>query len=92
MILLFTFATIQAMKTYTYRIIIEPDGKYFHAYVPALSGCHTFGKTFAEAKEHVREAIAVYLEGLAKLGESIPLDDGMELFQTVSFEKDKVTI
>ena len=46
---------------YTYRVIIEPDGKHFHAYAPALKGCHTSGKTIAEAKKNIREAIALYL-------------------------------
>lgn len=52
------------MKTYTYRIIIEPDGKYFHAYAPALSGCHSFGKTLSEA-------IVGYVEALLKEGQSV---------------------
>lgn len=52
------------MKYHTFRTIIEPDGKYFHGYAPALLGCHTFGKTIAETKKRLREAIAVYLESL----------------------------
>ncbi len=71
------------MKNYTYRIIIEPDGKYFHAYVPALSGCHTFGKTIAEAKKHVREAIEVYVDSLMGHGEPIPQDNSFESFETI---------
>ena len=59
-------------NSHTFRVIIEPDGKYFHAYAPALPGCHTFGKTMMEAKKHVREAITAYLETLVKLGEGIP--------------------
>ena len=72
------------MNTHTYRVIIEPDGKYFHAYVPALPGCRTFGKTVLEARKHIHEAIAAYLEALIKLGEAIPADEGLELFETVS--------
>ncbi len=26
-----------------FTVVIEPDGEEFHAYVPALPGCHTFG-------------------------------------------------
>lgn len=77
------------MNTHTYRVIIEPDGKYFHAYVPALRGCHTFGKTILEAKKNVREAITAYLEALVKLGETIPADEGLELFETVSVKKQR---
>lgn len=71
------------MLTYTYRVIIEPDGKYFHAYVPALPGCHTFGKTITEAKKRVREAIAVYVESLQAKGEGVPQDESFESFETV---------
>ena len=68
----------------------NPDGKYFHAYVPALPGCHTFGKTIPEAKKHVREAIAVYLESLLMHGESIPKDDSFESFETVERKREKI--
>ena len=51
-------------KTFTYRVIIEPDGRYYHGYVPALPGCHTFGKTIIETQKNLREAISVYLDCL----------------------------
>lgn len=41
---------------------IEKDGKYFHAYCPELPGCHTFGKTYPEALEHLKDAMILYLE------------------------------
>ncbi|PIR87246.1 MAG: hypothetical protein COU11_01445 [Candidatus Harrisonbacteria bacterium CG10_big_fil_rev_8_21_14_0_10_49_15] len=75
---------------HTFRVIIEPDGKHFHAYVPALPGCHTFGKTMLEAKSRVREAITVHLKGLKKVGEIIPTDDSFELFETVAIDHPKV--
>ena len=49
----------------TYRVIIEKDSKGFHGYVPALRGCHTWGKTIEETKKHLNEAIGLYLESLA---------------------------
>ncbi|MCX6717125.1 MAG: type II toxin-antitoxin system HicB family antitoxin [Candidatus Taylorbacteria bacterium] len=52
------------MKPYTYRTIIEKDGKYFHGFVPALLGCHTCGKTIDETKKRLREAIELYVESL----------------------------
>jgi len=73
------------MSTYTYRIIIEPDGKQFHAYVPALRGCHTFGKTIAEAKKRVREAIICHLQGLVKDGGQVPREeDSFEMIHSIS--------
>ncbi len=50
--------------SYTYRTIIEPDDKLFHGYVPALPGCHTFGKTITETKKYLKEAIELYVESL----------------------------
>ncbi|MSR85742.1 type II toxin-antitoxin system HicB family antitoxin [Candidatus Uhrbacteria bacterium] len=46
----------------TYRIIIEPDKKGFHGYVPALKGCHTWGKTIMETKRHLQEAMSLYIK------------------------------
>ncbi len=37
------------------------DG-YVAAFVPALPGCHTQGRTLAEAVQNVKEAIGLYLE------------------------------
>ena len=71
-------------KTHTYRVIIEPDGKCFHAYAPALPGCHTFGKTITEAKKHIREAISLYIETLLSNKKTIPSDESFESFETIS--------
>ena len=73
--------------TYPYRIIIEPDEGGFHASVPALPGCHTWGKTIDEARAMVRDAIDVYLRSLVADGERVPTDSGFELFETVSAPK-----
>jgi len=37
------------MAVYRFTVVIEPDEDAFHAYVPALPGCHTFGSTVEEA-------------------------------------------
>lgn len=68
---------------HTYRVIIEPDTKGYHGYVPALRGCHTWGKTIAETKGHLRDAIALYLESLVADGVVIPEDQSFEAFETV---------
>ena len=73
--------------TYTYRIILEPDEGGFHASVPALPGCHTWGKTIDEARAMVRDAIDVYLRSLVADGEKIRSDSGFELFETVPAPK-----
>ena len=72
------------MRIYTFRIIIEPDGKNaFHGYVPSLRGCHTCGKTIEETKGNLKEAIKCHIQGLRKDHEPIPQEENsLELVQT----------
>jgi len=76
------------MKTntnYTFRIIIEPDeGGAFHGYVPALSGCHTFGATIEETRKNLKDAISIYVSSLVADGEYVPQDKSFESFETVT--------
>jgi len=71
----------------TYRIIIESDKRGFHGYVPALKGCHTWGRTIAETKKYLQEAIALYIESLMAHGDAIPQDTSFESFETVEIPK-----
>jgi len=63
------------MAQYRFTIVIEPDEGLFHAYVPALPGCHTFGNTVEEARANIAEAIAVHIEAMLEDGESIPREE-----------------
>ncbi len=61
------------MKCYHYTVIIEPDEPSgYHAWVPALKGCHSAGKSVAMAKKNIREAVDLYLESLGARGLPIP--------------------
>ena len=72
------------METFTFRIIIEPDERgTFHGYVPALPGCHTWGRTLSETRRHMRDAMRAYLKSLRADGLSIPQDSGFELIETL---------
>lgn len=73
----------QKVMNLTYRVIIEPDKRGYHGYVPALRGCHTWGRTIDETKKHLREAMEVFLESLKAHGEKIPRDASFETFETV---------
>ena len=53
-------------------IIVEPDGKEFHAYCSALPGLHASGQTEQEAVENALELAAVYLLSLLKHGDPLP--------------------
>lgn len=73
------------MNTHTYRVIIEPDeNDTFHAYVPALPGCHTWGESLFDAREKIRDAMTAYLAVLAEDNEVIPKDIGFEMVETVA--------
>jgi predicted RNase H-like HicB family nuclease len=67
------------VKSYIFRVVVAedamPDGtRAFHAYCPALKGCHTWGHTEEEALANIREAIELYVEDLREAGEPIPTD------------------
>jgi predicted RNase H-like HicB family nuclease len=51
-----------AMKTY--RIIYErdPSGTWL-VRAPRVRGCHTYGRTLAEARQNMREALALFVAG-----------------------------
>jgi antitoxin HicB len=59
-----------------YTIVLEPDTDEggFTVLVPALPGCVTQGGTVEECIERAKEAIAGYLECLAKDGLPAPDD------------------
>lgn len=56
-------------------MVIEPDEEAFHAYVPALPGCHTFGMTIDEARANIAEAMALHVESMQEDGEAVPVED-----------------
>ena len=69
------------MTIYSFTVVIEPDEEGFHAYVPVLPGCHTFGETVEEARANIAEAIELHLESMLEDGEPIPIE-GEPLFIT----------
>ena len=67
------------MKSYVFKIVVEEDSfedgrSGYHAYCPALKGCHTWGHTYSEALANAREAVELYVEDLREAGEPIPVD------------------
>ena len=55
-----------------YAIVIEKGPTSYGAYVPDLPGCVAVGKTRAEVKKLIVEAIPLHLEGLREDGLAIP--------------------
>ncbi|MGC2323596.1 MAG: type II toxin-antitoxin system HicB family antitoxin [Terriglobales bacterium] len=59
-----------------FNIILRPEPQGgFTAIVPALPGCVTYGRTLAEARKMVKDAISGYIESLRKHKEPIPTDE-----------------
>lgn len=58
---------------YTVVLTKDEDGNYI-ATVPALQGCHTWGRTRRQAIKNAMEVIEGYVEMLENEGEPIPKD------------------
>ena len=62
------------MKTYEFTIIMERDKNGYHAFAPALPGCHSFGPTLEKARKNVEQAIQLHVECMREDGEEIPIE------------------
>jgi predicted RNase H-like HicB family nuclease len=67
------------VKTYVFKIVVEQDqfedGRpAWHAWCPALKGCHTWGHSYEEALANVREAAELFVQDLVESGQKIPVD------------------
>ncbi len=62
------------MKTYVFRVVVEPDDDRWFAYAPALEslGGATWGHTREEALKNLREVLQMTVEGLRAHGQAIP--------------------
>lgn len=56
-----------------YAVVIERAKSNYSAYVPDLPGCVATGKTIAEVRREIREAIQFHLDGLRE--ESLPIPE-----------------
>lgn len=62
------------MKTYVFKVVVEPDDDRWHAYCPALGkyGASTWGNTKEEALKNIGEVVQMVVEELIEDGETIP--------------------
>jgi predicted RNase H-like HicB family nuclease len=62
------------MKSFVFRVVIEPDEDRWHARVPKLEsrGVATWGKTREEALRNIQEAAQMVIEEMLEDGEAIP--------------------
>jgi len=64
------------MSGHHYTVIIErEDDGSFHAFCPALPGCHSQGDTYEEIVRNITEAAGLYIESLKAHGEPAPSED-----------------
>ena len=70
------------MKTYLFRVVVEPDEDRWVAHCPALEkyGGATWGYTAEEAMKNIQEVLQMVLEDMAELNEPIPEGPEGEIF------------
>lgn len=64
----------QYMKTYAFKVVVEPDEDRWFASCPTLEkyGAATWGYTKEEALKHIHEVVEMVIEELVEDGEPIP--------------------
>ncbi len=73
------------MRTYAYKVIVEPDEGGWHAYCPALRahGAVTQGATESEALKNINEVVQTMVDELLEEGKELPgaSGDDVEVFE-----------
>ena len=60
-----------------YAIVIEKAEGNYSAYVPDLPGCVATGKTLADTKAEIHDAIRFHIDGLKADGLEVPAPTGI---------------
>ncbi|HEX4594690.1 MAG TPA: type II toxin-antitoxin system HicB family antitoxin [Bryobacteraceae bacterium] len=62
------------MKSYTFKVVVEPDEEKWHAFCPALEsqGASTWGHSREEALKHIDEVVQLVVESMLEHGEKLP--------------------
>jgi len=72
------------MKTYTFKVVVEPDEGGYHAYCPALRryGAVTQGATPEEALKNINEVVQMIMDEILEDGIPLPTvsDNDVEVF------------
>jgi predicted RNase H-like HicB family nuclease len=62
-----------------FEVVLEPDeGRGWHAYVPKVRGCRTWGRSLGAARRYIREALAACIDVLGEDAERIARDAVLE--------------
>jgi len=46
------------VATRRFKVVFEPDGSRWHVYLPEVPGCRTHGRSIADGRRNIREALA----------------------------------
>ena len=69
---------------YDFTVIFEPDEGGFHAFVPVLPGCHSFGETLDEAQANIAEALELHVGSMIEDGDDVPAENSPFFVSRVS--------
>ena len=86
------------MKTYNFKVVIEPDEDFdgnpsgWHAFCPALErvGGSTWGATESEALKNIDSVVRMVVQSMIDHGEAVPEEPNCEIEVTV--ERVAVTV
>jgi predicted RNase H-like HicB family nuclease len=66
-------------RLHDYRIVLRPDDNgTFVAYVPAIPGCHAWGRTPEEAQAEIANVFEMIKEEYREEGRRLPQDVDLE--------------
>ena len=69
------------MKTYGFKVDIEPDEEGWRAFYPPWEeiGASTWGKTKEEALKNIQEVLSMILEEFEEEGKTVPATERMTI-------------
>lgn len=69
------------LRTYIFKVVVEPDEDVWSAYCPALlqQGASTWGRTRQEALVHIEQVVKMVVESLIEHGETVPEEPAGEV-------------
>lgn len=71
------------MKSYVFKVVVEPDELAdgtlsFHAFCPILRGARTQGRTQEEALRNIQDVVKMIVDQLIEEGQPVPPDIEIE--------------
>lgn len=69
------------MRTYAYRVVVEPDEGGWHAYCPALRsmGAVTQGTSEADALKNINEVVQMIVDEMMEEGKPLPSESDTDV-------------